>query len=153
MDYLRDCNDQKIQEADFAAIWCSRCLREDCTRSIKGKSRFEARVSSWQERLFTKVPALPETDPRFALIQAKHFQEAPGRPYEVKGWDAPAPPPAAELPQEPAPLPQAPADAFSRIPNQAGRTLSTAPEGRAPGEVVIRPGGRVKVGGSGVVSK
>jgi hypothetical protein len=160
MDYLRECNDQGITEGDFVAVWCSRCLREECPRSIKGKTRFEARVSTWEQRLFTQRPVMAETDPRYSTLTAKHFQEAPGRALEVRGWDVPQPEPT-ELPKESAQLPSVSADPgaappylqLTRVPNQAGRTLTTAPAGRAAGETVIRPGGRVKVGGSGVESK
>lgn len=172
MDFIGECNNHGLPESDFAAVWCGRCLREDCSRAIKGKSRFEARTSTWEERLFTQVRALPETDPRYEGITAKHFQETPGRALEVKGWDEPPVPQpvpevlensgtkAARCPtnrdekaKEPPPAQVPAGDILGRVPNQAGRVLGSAPAGWTPNEIVIRPGGRVKVGGSGVDGK
>jgi hypothetical protein len=148
MDHIRECNEFKITETDFVKAWCSRCLREDCTRAIKGKSRFEARTSTWQERLFTDVPRLAENDPRYPSIVAKMFQETPGRPAEIRGWDAPEPA-APETPPAP-PIPTTPVSQLVKSPNQSGKILGTAPAGWSPKEAVIRPGTRIRIGGSGV---
>jgi len=157
MDFISECNNHGLTESDFVAVWCVRCLREDCSRAIKGKSRFEARTSTWEERLFTQVRALPETDPRYEGITAKHFQETPGRTLEVKGWDEPpVPQPMPEVMEkakEPPPAQALAGDILGRVPNQSGRVLGSAPAGWTPNEIVIRPGGRVKVGGSGVDGK
>ena len=162
MDHIRECNGHKIAEDDFARAWCARCLREDCTRSIKGKSRFEARVSTWQERLFTNVPRLDASDPRYADISAKLFIETPSRAQEVRGWDEPAPPqaelsPAPVIVAAPDPNPVVANPSINsqpaRAPNQSGRILGTAPEGWAPKETIIRPGGRIRLSGVGVEDK
>ena len=72
-DLMGECNEQGLPFDVFASSWCSRCLNLECTRSIAGKSKFEARVSNWEERLFLKPPVMPVDDPRFAKITAQRF--------------------------------------------------------------------------------
>ena len=146
-DFIRECNEFKISEGDFTQAWCSRCLREDCDRGIKGVGRFEARTRSWRDRFFTNTPKLAETDPRYPTIVAKSFQEI-GKPLEVRGWDEPSPPIVVEASPQPAPQ----VVGSTKLPNQAGRVLGTAPTGWSPKESVIRPGTRIRLAPSGVGS-
>jgi hypothetical protein len=148
-DFITECNEYKVPEQDFVGAWCSRCRREDCVRSSQGTSRFDVRTKTWQERLFTKVPKLPETDPRFPGIAAKMFQET-DKTVQAHGWDAPPPPmPEPSQVESPPPAPVS-VGQYTRAPNQSGRVLGTAPAGWTPKEAVIRPGTRIKLGGGGV---
>lgn len=76
LDLIGECNDQKLPLEDFRMSFCNRCLQQECTRSQAGLSRFDARVSSWEERLF-HAPQLPKQDPRYAAIIAKKFLALP----------------------------------------------------------------------------
>lgn len=58
---------------EFEAQFCFRCLQKECARSQHGKSRFEARVSTWETRLFDEVPRMNEQDPRFVVLRSKKF--------------------------------------------------------------------------------
>lgn len=120
-DFLVECNEFGVPVEDFTAAHCSRCLQKECHRSQHGRSRFEARVGSWQERLFTNVPRMAASDSRLVTLQAKRFVEVPGRIPEVGSWldprdlDQPAVSPqampiqpVAEAPPPPAPPPPAP---------------------------------------------
>ena len=74
-DWLHACNSQKVPLEDFKATFCDRCFQVDCTRSLAGSSRFEERVASWKERLFTQVPRMDAQDPRYSQLRAKKFLE------------------------------------------------------------------------------
>lgn len=58
---------------ELKASFCDFCTQPECTRSLYGTSRFERRVSTWQERLFTQVPKMDARDPRFSDIASKGF--------------------------------------------------------------------------------
>lgn len=161
MDHLPVCNTLGgTSEADFERIWCSRCLQQECSRSRSREfpDRFTARTQTWAERLFTATPKMPETDPRFEIINKKPFEEVEvwggkasvsvpvaieaAKPAPV--WDAP---PATEA-TEPQPVAQPLPTRFisEKLPNQSGRMVGTA-----TGETILQPGARVRLG-SGVVS-
>lgn len=90
-DYLRVCNEQGVALEDFKLQFCDRCLQPECTRSQAGESKFEARVSNWQERLFTDVPRLDPNDPRVGPIRAKKFLEIDAGPVpEIRASPASA---------------------------------------------------------------
>src|SRR5574337_931171 len=73
-DLLPECiPNQQVPLEAFASDFCSRCLNEECTRSIAGKSRFEARVASWEERLFLNPPVMAPEDPRYSKLAAQKF--------------------------------------------------------------------------------
>lgn len=55
------------------AQWCSRCFQKECTRSLHGKSKFEARAQNWESLLFTNVSKLDPNDDRFKEISTKKF--------------------------------------------------------------------------------
>lgn len=71
-DLLPECNDGKTP-LDVFQSWCARCLNLECTRSIGGKSKFEQRVTTWEERLFKSPPRMSSDDPRFERITAQRF--------------------------------------------------------------------------------
>jgi hypothetical protein len=200
LDYLGECNDQGVPLEDFRLAFCVRCFQKDCTRSQFGTSKFEARVNTWEERLFSSPPQLPKNDPRYPAITAKRFLTLPAGPIpSVREWidpqtldtspspnqASPAPIPqivrVAETPapmSEPAPETSAPMseevkktqesprprqNLFVNTPYTGPRMLAnqptppsekprdawSAPEPLKPGEKVIKPGARVKIGGSG----
>lgn len=108
-DYLGECNDQAIPLEDFRLAFCVRCFQKECSRSRFGMTKFDARVGTWQERLF-QAPALPKTDPRWQLITAKKFLNLPtGGPPAVRDWidpqtlDSPSPPAQIPVISSPAP--------------------------------------------------
>lgn len=72
-DFLNLCNSMNVPLEDFKGQFCNRCLNTECVRSIVGKSGFDQRVATWQQRLFTEVPQLGPEDPRFVQISAKKF--------------------------------------------------------------------------------
>lgn len=105
LDFLGECNTQKIPLEDFRLAFCVRCFQQDCTRSQFGTSKFEARVGNWEERLF-KAPQLAKTDPRFPLISAKRFLSLNSGPApSIREWIDPqnldVSPPAAHVPPVP----------------------------------------------------
>lgn len=163
----------------FQETWCARCLNQDCTRSIAGKSRFEARINSWEERLFLNPLRMAPDDPRFPKIAAQRFMMInPGRTPEVSGWTDPLDPVQPEpqmvaeqpIPETHLPLlgtprqlepPARAQTALQNAPDQSGTVLLAppssirldpwaAPEPLAPGEVLISSGSTVKLRGSGV---
>ena len=194
LDFLGECNDQGVPLEDFRLAFCVRCFQKDCSRSQFGTSKFEARVNTWEERLF-QPPQLPRSDPRFQAITAKRFLTLPSGPIpSVREWIdpqtldmsppavqvSPAPPsvktpePVAEVKvPEPPVIEEKPADSpeptpepaplrqnlFVNTPYTGQRTLANqpvskevprdtwaAPEPLKPGERVIQPGARVKIG-------
>jgi hypothetical protein len=140
-DYLRDCNTLGVTEEEFRTIWCIRCIQQECSRSHQGKSRFEARTATWAERLFTNVPRMRESDPRYPRLAAQEFvpvESWKGTSVQVPAsWDPPA-----EAARPPAPAPATLPTGFvaSRVPHQSGRML---------GDVqIVQPGARVRLGGA-----
>jgi hypothetical protein len=114
-DLLPECN-QKAAPLDlFVAECCLRCINPECTRSQFGKSRFDARVQNWFERLFENVPKMSPQDPRFALFADKKFLTLDtSRPIEVNTstWFDPrdleaSPAPRVSAPPVVAPEPEA----------------------------------------------
>lgn len=154
-DMLPECNDAGLDLVSFQSDWCSRCLNLECTRSLAGKTKFEARVSTWEERLFKNPPRMSPDDPRFEKIAAQKFITIDvGRtPSVSSAWVDPtdlveppaaAPAPIATLPQvatsveAPAPTVQkdtgSPASAplpvrlaLGNAPDQSGKTLPSPP--------------------------
>ena len=84
---LAECNDKGMPFESFQTEWCARCLTLECTRSIAGKSKFDVRVSTWEETLFLNPPRMPIEDPRYPTISAQKFVTIDvGRTPEVQGW-------------------------------------------------------------------
>jgi len=79
-DMLAECNNLKVPFQDFAEAFCSRCLQKDCTRSQAGKSRFEARISTWEDRLFNNVAKMDPSDERYKEISAQSFVSISANP-------------------------------------------------------------------------
>jgi hypothetical protein len=104
-DWLGECNDQHVPLDDFQRTFCDRCLQVECTRSQHGKSQFEARVATWEERLFDQVPRMDPSDPRYQVLSAKKFITLDMGPVpEVRGWIDPLnlkEPPEVPPPPEP----------------------------------------------------
>lgn len=134
-DHLRLCNEQGLPFTEFMANWCSRCFQPECSRSLHGKTRFDARISSWEERLFLNPSKLDSSDPRYRDIATKKFLAmAPTNPAERSAWMDPRdvettkvisiPTPAPEPPPPPPPEPKVEASPPVRGPEQA----STPPQ-------------------------
>lgn len=140
LDYLRECNTFQIALEDFQRQFCDRCRQKECSRSQFGKSRFDQRVQTWEERLFKNPPKMDMSDPRFQEIAAKRFMEiSPDRFGPVpeigsrSAWVDPqavepcasvsAPPP----PSDPTPPPPEPEPAVQAQPEASTRTASSVP--------------------------
>ena len=97
-DLLRECNDRQAPLDEFQAGFCGRCINPECTRSLFGQSKFDVRVNTWEERLFTDVPKMDTHDERFAAIAGKRFLTFDtGRTPEIRtDWVDPR-----DVPQEP----------------------------------------------------
>jgi hypothetical protein len=102
----------------FTAECCSRCVNPQCTRSNFANSKFESRVLTWEERLFTKVPRMDPSDERFAKIAGQRFlliDPAGSTPAASQGWVDPRnlESPRIQVPvrraPQPAPKPEPPA--------------------------------------------
>ncbi len=195
-DYINECNEHRIPEEDFLGTFCLRCFQAECTRSLSG-SKFDQRTATWEDRLFTNIPRLDPSDPRYVPISSQKFLTLDtSRTPEIRGaWFDPlavTEPAAPETPRIPAPAAIEPATESStpapenpspetppkttpsgRLPSrmilanaqdQSGKMLEASTEAapqtasrdpwatpeRGPAENVIRPGGVVKLGGSGV---
>lgn len=110
-NFLAVCNDKGVPLQDFREAFCGRCLQPECELSLAGRSKFEARVATWEERLFTSPARMPKTDPLYSQIVAKKFIEIPTGPVpEIRGpseWIDPreVPPPSTQELPRPAPPP------------------------------------------------
>lgn len=122
-DLLPECLDGTLPLEAFQRDWCSRCLNQECTRSIAGKSRFEARVSTWEERLFQNPPRMAPEDPRFSRITAQRFLTIDtGRTPEISSsWVDPR-----DLEEPPAPVVLT-APAATPVPIEGARPETPAP--------------------------
>jgi hypothetical protein len=109
-DYMGECNVHNVPLEDFTGQFCSRCLQPECGRSQHGQSRFEKRIATWETRLFTGVPKMNPSDPRYSSISAKKFLSIdPGPAPEIgrSAWvdprDLDEPPPKPQNVEAPPP--------------------------------------------------
>lgn len=160
-DYLgTECDLGGLSLADFQEAFCGRCAQPECTRSLFGKSRFDQRVHNWEERLFTNIPRMDPSDPRFVGISGQRFVSVQTSPPGVKSdWVDPRDVketasivvPAAVAPSRSRALP------VLNTPFQNGTMLPGAPTTtpvadawaapEAPKERVLKPGSKIKLGG------
>lgn len=87
VDYLHKCNNQGTPIPQFEQMFCERCLQPECSRSLAGKTKFEARVANWQERLFKDPKTMSKDDPRWSKISGQKFLEVPTGHLPVIGSD------------------------------------------------------------------
>lgn len=73
LDLYQECNTTQAPVDMFTEQCCSRCVNPDCVRSQYGKSSFDVRTQTWEERLFTQVAKLDQADPRFEKIVNQKF--------------------------------------------------------------------------------
>lgn len=73
LDCMGECNEHRIPLQEFEQTFCIRCIQPECARSLYGKQRFDKRVATWHERLFSQVPQMDVQDPRFQLIHQQGF--------------------------------------------------------------------------------
>jgi len=106
-DFLKECHSQvagKVKEPLtfelFSESFCTRCLQPECTRSSHGKTKFDQRVTSWEDRLFLKVPRMDPGDPRFESIAGQEFSPVQ-ESLIVHGWgtEGEPEPPMAFIPE------------------------------------------------------
>jgi len=92
-DFLAECNEHGVPVPDFQAAFCSRCMQPECTRSQHGKSKFDRRTLTWEDRLFLGVPKLSESDPRYLPILNADFRTISEGPTKVSihnpSWNDP----------------------------------------------------------------
>jgi len=72
-DFYGECNVVGAPVDAFTGECCVFCVNPECTRSSFGKSKFDIRVSTWYERLYSNVPRMNPEDPRFEKISAQRF--------------------------------------------------------------------------------
>lgn len=102
-DFLGECNTFGVSLPDFTAQFCNRCYTRDCSRSQGGKSRFDQRVSNWEERLFTNPSKMEEKDPRYLPMANKPFKMIAGPvPNISSSWVDPRDIPSEEVVLKPA---------------------------------------------------
>jgi hypothetical protein len=125
IDLYAECNVEPRAPLElFTAECCSRCVNPDCSRSRFGDSKFEGRISTWYERLFSEVPRMLPDDPRFGKIAGQKFLLIDAAtPGASSSWvdprdleratrlvvPTPSPTPTREVrpgPQPPAPAPE-----------------------------------------------
>jgi hypothetical protein len=73
VDHLALCNEHNIPVPDFQATFCIRCLQKECSRSQYGKTQFETRVTTWEERLFKAPLRMDPKDDRYPIISGQKF--------------------------------------------------------------------------------
>lgn len=158
-DWLKLCNEHGVPLEQFRLAFCEVCFSQECTRSQFGKTKFDQRVKSWEERLFNNVPKMGEGDPRLVQIRAKKFITLdPGPVPEVGGsaWldprdlpqqdvqpEPPPPEPAPELtpPPEPEPVDEPAQDVQVSDPPEApsGEEPTVAPQEKSPQRFINTP--------------
>lgn len=161
-DLLPECiPDTKVPLDAFAADYCSRCLNLECTRSVGGKSKFEKRVTTWEDRLFKNPPKMSPDDPRFERISAQKFITIDtGRTPEIRSsWVDPSdleePTPRAHVPEVTEPV--RPPSSEAREPNpkkDSGSPRSTrVPSGLALGNAPDQSGKTLQAPPSASISR
>ena len=135
-DFLAECNQFQIPEADFGAQFCGRCRNSDCSRSATN-SDFGARTAAWQEIYFVGLRRADPTS-EFAQARQRAFNEAPppawvDSPNRRANVNTPFRQGSA-LPNAPTPTP--PADPWA-----GSAQVRTAPRGASVG-----PGNKVVLG-------
>jgi len=175
-DLYGECNVDGATLDQFTAECCSRCMTSECSRSLLGGGKFERRIQSWEDRLFTNPPQLDPKDPRYMKIQGQRFLTLDvGRTPEIRssGWIDPLAPAETQeaAPISPPSLISVPAAPSSKLvlprrlsganaPDQSGKMVGApAAPSRDPWaasslppttDPTISPGGTVKLRGSGV---
>jgi len=121
---LGECNTHGVAVSDFEQTFCYRCKQPECARSSFGKDRFDQRVANWQDRLFTNVPRMNESDPRYAPIAGKRFLTIDTGPIpEVRTQSAWLDPREIKEP-EPAPVAASPAPIAAKPPEAPPATAA-----------------------------
>jgi hypothetical protein len=72
-DLLNECIPQGMPFDVHKETWCARCVNPECVRSQIGHSRFENRITDWEEKLFKNPPVMAFDDPLYTIIGAKKF--------------------------------------------------------------------------------
>lgn len=93
-DFYDDCSSgfgsTRPTVEQLAEAWCNRCSNTECSRSL-GKTKFEQKVETWEDRLFLHTPRMSPSDPRFLPIASQGFHTIElGRVPEIRSaWHDP----------------------------------------------------------------
>ncbi len=73
-DLFGECNVEAHPIDVFVRDCCANCINPECTRSLAGKLKFDARTATWFDRYFgDKDPKMDPGDARFPQIAAQRF--------------------------------------------------------------------------------
>jgi len=89
LDLYAECNIQGAREDEFTAQCCVVCLNAECTRSRSVDTKFQKRVDTWYEDMFSAVPRMTPDDPRFGSIAAKRFESVNPALTVSSSWGPP----------------------------------------------------------------
>jgi len=147
LDLFAECNAQGAPVDVFTAECCMRCINPECSRSSFGSSKFDIRVNSWYERLFSQVPRMESDDPRLGSIAAQRFVAINPSLTVNSGWVDPRdlevsqPKKAQELPspQVVQPQPEAPNTEHTPALTAPPAELSSQPASSPAVELPVPP--------------
>ena len=161
-DYLgRECELGGLPIAEFQEQFCSKCVQPECTRSRHGKSKFDQRVTNWEERLFLNPARMDQEDSRFAAISGQKFLSLEGiqtsgsqsewiDPNEVEKPSAIIVPKAVEQPKRQLPMMNTPFQNGAMIggkgPPQKGPLTDPWAAPEPAKDPIVKPGTRIKLG-------
>jgi hypothetical protein len=149
-DLFGECNVDHHPIDVFTRDCCANCINPECTRSLAGKAKFDARTATWYDRYFGSADQMDPRDTRFPKIAGQKFlvidPGLTGRTPEVgSAWldprdieiVEPEPPPTPAEPRvavvgaapEPIPRPREVAHhlLLANAPPQTGRTVPAPP--------------------------
>jgi hypothetical protein len=74
-DYLRECMSGfgTVPIDAFSKAFCLVCANRECARSAANGMKFDRRVHTWYETLFSQVPRADDNDARYDTLRAKRF--------------------------------------------------------------------------------
>lgn len=108
-DLMGECNVDAYPIDSFTTECCANCVNPECTRSLAGKARFDARTRTWFEHYFGDKDRMDPADPRFSRIAGQKFLVIDpgllGRAPEVGSSSAWLDPRELEQPPAPPPAP------------------------------------------------
>lgn len=149
LDFFRECNTHGVSEDDFRQAFCVRCVQPECARSSVNQTKFEERVTTWEERLFTNVPRMDPNDPLYQKIAGQKFIEISpsdgvGPVTPTSEWvdplqnNLPTPPIVVQVPS------QISQTKGLNAPDQSGKVIGPSQTQDKPPERVVRPGARIR---------
>ncbi len=73
-DLFGECNADGHPIEVFTRECCAGCFNPECTRSLKGKLKFDDRTQNWYENFFGDKNRMDQGDPRYPTIAAQQFK-------------------------------------------------------------------------------